>query len=426
MKELHLAFVYPLGISQADMEASRKRRILFVDDEKLLLKGLQRMLRSMRHEWEMRFVTDGRAALDLIGKEPFDAVITDMQMPGMNGIQLLESVMQDHPDIVRIILSGQLDQEMILKTVRSAHQHLSKPCDGDLLKSTLAQAFALRDLLADEKIQTLVSRIESLPSLPSLYIEIMEELQSANTSFKKVGEIIAKDVGMTAKILQMVNSAFFGLRRQISNPRDAVSYLGFETIKSLVLSAKIFSQFDQKKLPGFSLDELWSHSMLTGSFAKIVAKMEGQTKAVIDDAYMAGLLHDLGKLVLAQNLSGSYQRALEAARKDNRAHWEVEYEMLGATHAEIAAYLMGLWGIKYAVVEAIAFHHMPGKSTTRMGILTIVHSANALAHELGSVEAPQPARLDDRYLKDKDIMERLPAWQAACQEHYQQGEYLGG
>ncbi|MBW2410824.1 MAG: HDOD domain-containing protein [Deltaproteobacteria bacterium] len=408
------------------MEAGRKRRILFVDDEKLLLKGLQRMLRSMRHEWEMRFVIDGRAALALINEEPFDAVITDMQMPGMNGIQLLEKIMQDHPDTVRIILSGQLDQEMILKTVRSAHQHLSKPCDADLLKSTLAQAFALRDLLADEKIQKLVSRIESLPSLPSLYIEITEELQAANTSFNKVGEIIAKDVGMTAKILQMVNSAFFGLRRQISNPRDAVSYLGFETIKSLVLSAKIFSQFDQKKLPGFSLDGLWNHSMMTGTFAKIVAELEGQAKEVIDDAYMVGLLHDLGKLILVQNLSDSYQEALEAASKDNRALWEVESEMLGATHAEIAAYLMGLWGIKYPVVEAIAFHHTPGKSNARMGILIIVHSANALAHEMQSLQTPEPARLDNRYLGDMDIMERFPAWQAACQKYIQRGENLEG
>ena len=408
------------------MEDSRKRRILFVDDEKLLLKGLQRMLRSMRHEWEMRFFTDGRAALALMNKEPFDAVITDMQMPGMSGVQLLEKVMQNHPDTVRIILSGQLDQEMILKTVRSAHQHLSKPCDAELLKSTLVQAFALRDLLAEKKIKKLVSRIESLPSLPSLYIEIMEEMQSANTSFKKVGEIIAQDVGMTAKILQMVNSAFFGLRRQISTPWDAVSYLGFETIKSLVLSAQIFSQFDQKKLSGFALDVLWNHSMLTGTFAKIVAELEGQTKEVIDDAYMVGLLHDLGKLVLAQNLSDIYQKILDATSRENRALWEVEYDMLGATHAEIAAYLIGLWGIKSPVVEAIAFHHTPSKSSARISLLTIVHSANALAHEVGSPKNPQPDRLDDSYLEDRDFLERFPTWQSACLEHIQQGENLEG
>ena len=349
-----------------------------------------------------------------------------MQMPGMSGIQLLEKVMNDYPDIVRIILSGQLDQEMILKTVRSAHQHLSKPCDADLLKSTLAQAFSLRDLLADENIQKLVSRIESLPSLPSLYLEIMEELQSANTSFKKVGEIIAKDVGMTAKILQMVNSAFFGLRREISNPRDAVSYLGFETIKSLVLSAKIFSQFDQKKLPGFSLDSLWDHSLLTGTCAKIVAEMEGQSKEVIDDVYMVGLLHDLGKLVLAQNLSAAYEKVRDLAQQEGRLMWQVESETLGATHAEIAAYLIGLWGIKFPVVEAIAFHHRPDKGASGMGLLTIVHTANALAHEIGSPETLQPAVLNEDYLKDTDLMERYPVWQSACQSHIQQGEHLEG
>jgi HD-like signal output (HDOD) protein len=408
------------------MQASQKKRILFVDDEELLLKGLQRMLRSMRHEWEMRFVENGQAALDLIRKETFDAVITDMQMPGMNGVQLLETVMQDYPDIVRIILSGQLDQEMILKTVRSAHQHLSKPCDADLLKAILAQAFALRDLLADDNIQKLGSRIESLPSLPSLYLEIMEELQSANTSFKKIGEIIVKDVGMTAKILQMVNSAFFGLRRQISNPQDAVSYLGFETIKSLVLSAKIFSQFNQKKLPGFSLDNLWNHSMLTGTFSKIVAEMEGQSKEIIDDAYMVGLLHDLGKLILAQNFSESYQKVRDQAFTQERPLWQVEYEMLGATHAEIAAYLIGLWGIKYSVVEAIAFHHTPGRCEARMGILPIVHTADALAHETENPETSIAVRLDDYYLKDTDIMERFPAWQSACRAHIQQGENLEG
>lgn len=404
------------------MEANKKRRILFVDDEQLVLKGLQRMLRSMRHEWEMCFVTSGQAALELIRKEPFDAVVTDMQMPAMNGVQLLAEVMKDYPDIVRIILSGQIDQKMILKTVRSAHQHLSKPCDADLMKSTLAQTFALRDLLADETIKKIVSRIESLSSLPSLYLEIMEELQSANTSFKKIGGIISKDVGMTAKILQMVNSAFFGLRRQISSPQDAVSYLGFDTVKSLVLSAKIFSQFDQKKMPGFSLDDLWNHSMLTGTFAKIVAQLEDQTKKTIDDSYIVGLLHDLGKLVLAQNLSDLYQKTINEAFNTKQCLWQVEHELLGATHAEIAAYLMGLWGFKYPIVEAIAFHHTPHKCDTKMGILTILHSANALAHEVSEPETPNTPKVAVDYLTDMNMLERFPVWQTACQEYIRKGD----
>jgi HD-like signal output (HDOD) protein len=166
--------------------------------------------------------------------------------------------------------------------------------------------------------------------------------------------------------------------------------------------------------------------MLTGTFSKIVAEMEGQTKEIIDDAYMVGLLHDLGKLVLAQNLSDSYQKVRDEAFTQERPQWQVEYEMLGATHAEIAAYLIGLWGIKYSVVEAIAFHHTPGRGGTGMGILPIAHTANALAHETENPETSSPVELDDNYLKDTDIMERFPAWQSACRAYIQQGENIEG
>jgi HD-like signal output (HDOD) protein len=166
--------------------------------------------------------------------------------------------------------------------------------------------------------------------------------------------------------------------------------------------------------------------MLTGTFSKIVAEMEGQSKEIIDDAYMVGLLHDLGKLVLAQNLSDSYQKVRDQAFTQERPLWQVEYEMLGATHAEIAAYLIGLWGIKYSVVETIAFHHTPGRCESRMGILPIVHTADALAHETENPPTSSPVRLDENYLKDTDIMERFPAWQSACRAYFQLGENIEG
>ena len=134
----------------------------------------------------------------------------------------------------------------------------------------------------------------------------------------------------------------------------------------------------------------------------------------------------LGKLVLAQNLSDSYQKVRDQAFTQERPLWKVEYEMLGATHAEIAAYLIGLWGIKYSVVEAIAFHHLPGRCEARMGILPTVHTANALAHETENPETSIAVRLDNHYLKDTDIMERFPAWQSACRAHIQQGENFEG
>jgi len=219
-----------------------KKRVLFVDDEPRILDGLKRMLRHMRDEWEMSFVESGEAALKVLESARFDVVVSDMRMPGMDGAELLTRVMERYPQIVRIVLSGHADKEMILKTVRPAHQYLSKPCDPEKLRSTVARASALRGLLADELLKQLVSQMSTLPSAPSLYNEVMNELRSGEGSVQRVGEIVSKDVGMTAKILQVVNSAFFGVPRHVESPAQAVSLLGLETIKALALSAQVFSQ----------------------------------------------------------------------------------------------------------------------------------------------------------------------------------------
>ena len=194
----------------------------------------------MRDEWEINFAPGGKEALEWMESHPVDVIISDMQMPGMDGAQLLYEVLKSHPDTVRIILSGHADREMILRSVRPAHQYLSKPCNADILKSTIQRACNLRESLADEEMKKLISKMDTLPSLPSLYIEIMKEIQSPDSSIKRVATIIEKDMGMSAKILQLVNSAFFGVPRHISSPVQAVTMLGLEMIKALVLSIHVF------------------------------------------------------------------------------------------------------------------------------------------------------------------------------------------
>ena len=291
-----------------------KRRILFVDDEPMVLKGLQRTLRKMRQDWDMTFVSSGREALNVLGKKPMDVIVSDLRMPEMDGGRLLAEVKKQHPHVVRIILSGQLDQEMTLKSVQLAHQSLSKPCDAEVLKHTLAKLFALRDFLSDESIKSIISQIESLPSLPSIYTEIVTEMQSDDPAIKKVGEIISKDLSMTAKILQMVNSAFFGLFRKIKSPEQAVMMLGLETIKALVLSVKIFSEFNQKNFSWFKIDDLFNHSLAVSLYAKTIIKNENLDQGLINNSMMAGLLHDLGKLILATNFEKPYRQVLAEAQ----------------------------------------------------------------------------------------------------------------
>lgn len=245
-----------------------KPQILFVDDEPLVLQGLQRSMRSMRNEWDMSFLDNAAAALAFMVETPVAVIVSDMRMPVMNGAQLLGEVMKRHPKTVRLILSGHADQELILQCVGSTHQFLSKPCDPEQLRATVRRAMDLESNLKNERLQQLVGRMEHLPSVPSLYSEIVDKMHDPEVVLEDVGAIIAKDAGMTAKMLKLVNSAFFGLRREVSSPAEAVSYLGLDTIKSLVLSMHAFSQFETANAAGFSLAAVWNHSMATAAAAK--------------------------------------------------------------------------------------------------------------------------------------------------------------
>jgi len=395
----------------------KKRTILFVDDEKNVLQGIRRMFRGMRDSWEMSFAESGPEALDILSKNKMDVIVSDMRMPGMDGAALLTEVLNRFPEVIRIVLSGHSDIEMVVKSVLPAHQYLSKPCDPEKLKSVVERALKLKEVIGNESVKTLVSQIKSLPTVPKLYQEVVEELKSEDASLQKVGELISKDVGMSAKILKLVNSSFFGFCRHISSPGQAVTLLGIDVIKSLILSVHIFSIFDSKKVPNFSLEMLWEHSIATAGIAKKIAEAENRDKEVAEDSFIAGLLHDVGKLVLATVFTERYNEILDRVRKENRLVWEVEHEMLGTSHAEIGAYLMGLWGMPDRIIEAIAFHHAPYTPDKEFRVLTAVHAANVIEHEQNIIheEYARPQSYVD-YLKTLGLLHQIPVWKAAALE----------
>jgi HD-like signal output (HDOD) protein/CheY-like chemotaxis protein len=392
-----------------------KKRVLFVDDESLVLDGLRRSLRPMGAEWDMAFVESGEKALDIMCHLPFDVVIADMRMPQMNGAQLLEEVWKRFPKTVRLILSGHADPELILECVGTAHQYLSKPCQATDLKAAISRASGLEQSLRDESLRNLVSRLDRVPSIPSLYAEMVEKLQDPDVGAEEIGEIVLKDLAMTAKNLKLVNSAFFGLGREVSSPTDAVTYLGLDTIKSLVLSIHAFSQFNNAKFGGFSIDALWAHSQKTAGAAKEIAQIEDAGPKVMDEAFVAGLLHDIGKLILASNFAAEYDSVLETAAGRTATLLEAEQQTFGANHAEIGGYLLGLWGLPVAVVEAIALHHQPSNSPSlAFGPLAAVHAANGFLNlERNGGKGSLGEELDLKYLGALGLEYRLDAWRAA-------------
>ncbi|MDH3767622.1 MAG: response regulator [Gammaproteobacteria bacterium] len=389
-------------------------RILFVDDEPNVLSGLRRMLRSKRGEWEMKFFDKGADALQSLSEESCDVVVSDMRMPGMDGVKVLSAVKEKHPDSIRIALSGQTDAHMIYRCVEHAHQFLSKPCDVDTLAATVQRAFALRELLQDEGLSRLVSNLTSLPSMPEQYQLIMNELQTEDASLQKVGAIIESDVAMTAKILQLVNSAFFGLTKHVSSPAQAAMFLGVDVLKSLVLSTGVFTQFDEELLRTLNLGSIWPNSVRMGAIAKSITLEASDDKMLADYAYMGGMLADIGKVVLACNKPELLIAAHEAAQANGLTDWEAEVETIGQSHMAVGAYLVGLWGLPNPIVEAVAFHHRPIDCPgSQFSAVTAVHVASALVYANGTGELSE---LDTEYIETLGLTDKLQGWRELSEE----------
>jgi len=391
----------------------RKMRILFVDDDKNILDGLRRMLWRMHREWEMTFVQSGRQALETMAEIPFDVVVTDMRMPQMDGAELLTLVKDRHPGTVRIILSGYAEKEMTMKAFRMAHQYLVKPSDSDAFKQVIGRMRGLGGLLHNDRLKHLISRTASLPSLPSIYARVMGMLDQPGISAKAVGEVIAQDLGMTARILQLVNSAFFGLPKRFTDISEAVVYLGLQIIRSMAGIGGMFSSLDPDILPDPGLENLVIRGKRVGAIARRIAVMENLGNEKAENAFLAGLLHDVGKLIIFHHFPETYAKIPDAVSSSDLSVETSEIKALGAAHGEIGAYLMGLWGLPEPMVEAIAFHHRPSRRPAEtFGISGAVHAADAIVRQMDgeSLDDEHDPLFDKVYFDRLGITDRIPAW----------------
>jgi HD-like signal output (HDOD) protein/ActR/RegA family two-component response regulator len=390
-----------------------RKSILIVDDEPKVLEAFHRLLNELGEVWYAEFAPSGGKALQILSMRPFDVVLADLNMPDMDGIQLLTEVNHRWPQTTRIILCWETERQSLARVFGTAHQYLFKPCNPKALRDALAGVFSRSGMIVDPKLQRLVSQLKTVPSLPALYVELMKEMRAESASLQKAGEIIARDPGMTAKILQLANSAYLGYTRQVSCPEEAILYLGVETIKALVLSLQIFTYFDRARIKAFNLVQLWKHSCGTGGLAKRICLAENQDSRIVEQAFTGGVLHDIGKLVLAANLPDQYQEACSLALIRNLTITEAEQEVFGASHADVGGFLLNLWGLPDAVVESVALHHRPDRSHhLHFTPTTAVHAADALESEkqTSCQNLPEsPINLD--YIASLGLMDRFAAWQ---------------
>ncbi len=373
-------------------------KLLFVDDEPNVLRGLERLLFQYADDWDMQFSGSGEDALRVLDGEAIDVLITDMRMPGMDGARLLEIVHEKHPRVARVVLSGHTELEAALRALPVAHQFLSKPCPAELLRAVLERAARSQALVQDPALQQIVGGLAALPARPKVFFELNQVLANEKSGAKDVANVIESDVGISAKVLHLVNTAFFGASAQINAVDAAVARLGVNVVKSVVLSAEVSRAFQVAPAHAAFMDSVTEDSLRVARVAQAVARhmVAGPTAAAVaSDAFMAGMLHQVGLLVLAAKAPARLLELAKLRESSEELDAELERQLFGTTHPEIGAYLLGLWGLPYAIGEAVQFHRTPaalaGQSTTPAAILVVARALVDEGIQAGSADALQSA-----------------------------------
>lgn len=360
-------------------------------------------------DWEVVRVLTEADALSALAARTFDVALVGVQVPGSNGLKLLTAIRDRYPSTVRILVGHAAVVSPSVAFNRVAHDRVSLPIKAAELHKSIERGIRLRKRLTDERLLAVMARTSGLPSFPTLYTQVTQELESDDPSLHRIGAIVSRDPGLTAKILHLVNSPFYGLRREVVDPHLAVGLLGIQSLLSLILSVRIFSQFEASAA-GVSVQQLWIDSLAVAASAMKIAETEGASKEEANEAYAAGILHDSGRLILAANFPAEYTSAvanLESGIDISTA----EQEAIGTTHAEVGAFLLDSWSLPDRIVEAVAYHHHPtGSTVDEFGPLAAVYVADAIYQGGGDL----PDDLDTAFLERIGKADRVDEWVRAC------------
>jgi HD-like signal output (HDOD) protein/ActR/RegA family two-component response regulator len=411
--------IQPTSERRANRQDAEVRRILFVDDDELILRSIDRVLK--RHaqvaSWEIGFASDGETALDRLEQQAIDVILVDAHMPRMSGTALLRRVQELHPGTVRILFSGHTSLDMLHSALPFAHQFIAKPCDGQLLKTTLENACGLRSILNRPELRQLVGSSNELPAAPRAYVEINGALSNPHASARAVADIVERDLALSARVLQLVSSGFYGLPRQVSSIGGAVAFLGVEVIKAIVLSLEVSRLFPTSQgIADFSIDALQRRSSAAAHLAKRLLGHEASGDAVL----IAGLLQDVGQLIFAARAPQRFSIALSTSARSKTPLYEAELELFGSTHAEVGSYLLGLWGLPAKLVQTVAQHLQPVASARVFDAAAALYVANLLSvnPEVPALEEV-PTRtiaIDLSHLRALGVAHQLEDWRKIARD----------
>jgi HD-like signal output (HDOD) protein len=364
---------------------------------------------------EVTGFTHARPALAAVKANPPDLILSDQLMPDMKGGELLEAVRVAAPGTLRIIMSGFVALDK-LTVITSAHQYVAKPFDAMQLKELLRRSFAAQERVTDEGLKAVVTGLRSLPSLPQVQHSLLAELEDSRGGSAAIGQMVAQDAGLSAKVLQLANSPLFGRAYLVTNPVDAVLCLGTKMICAVVLAQTLFKHFQTKPPSSVNLADIWTHCWETAALAQAYCREENLPAAAQEEAFLAGLLHETGRLILIDNFPNEFQAACETACQTNSPLVPCLRAVFKATPSQIAAYLLDLWGMPDNVVTALSYLDHPEKEgAAEFSITAALFIADQIASRNSPPDSCPPPEWNGAYLRalgcpeDPKFWERSPA-----------------
>lgn len=357
-----------------------KTSILFIDNDEKTIKELVRNVVPLQDDYDVFFAENGERGLQILANNKIDIVFSSTNITLPSGSNILKEIKRLFPEVIRFGLVSSVEAQNVAPLSQYVHQFVPPPYTAGNIRERIERTLHLQSILKNEKVKELVQNTTSLPSLPELYIQIEQEISKPDFSLNKIGNLISKDPNLTAKILQIVNSAHFGLQREVTNINYALSYLGVNVIKSLIFYIHLFSNFKVTPENRKYLEQFWKHSLVVGSNSLHTAQKFFSDKAFTDMAYTAGVLHDVGKFVLLNTYTYP-QNVIVLSEQKGYYNLDAEFEIYQCTHAEIGAYLLGLWGFPLTIVEAVAYHHNPSQlNKSAVNLATILHIADFIQY----------------------------------------------
>ncbi|MBF0171238.1 MAG: HDOD domain-containing protein [Nitrospinae bacterium] len=366
--------------------------------------------------FDIDVLPDGREALIALKSHAYHGIIAGMDIPEMDTVRFFSLVRDKIPQSLRIALLRPDERNRVIDVFGLVHQFIDAPCDPKTTVEGLRRTCLRYGMLTDLNLRRIVADMTVIPSYPSLYFALLDELAHPHDDLSRIGAVVSQDVGLTARIMRLINAPFFGLVRHINDPAEAVAYLGIETVKGLVLSTHVFSRYEQALLPGFSVERVWAQSLQVALCARELATDAGLPKETREMAFLAGILHDIGLIMTAANHPDDYRSISRLTKSEGMTTFEAERSVMGVSHEQVGAMILGSWGLPPDVVDAVLYHHVPSAAPDEFRdnpILRLVHVADAIV-DSGAKTRGEASDFDQPFLASMGASADTDRWRTVC------------